>query len=73
MVEGSYEEKWCSLSVIWSCGKNRVQCVSVPNERLRTGVVAYLGWQRISFWNLDQDIPMELPYTSMHMFDDPTW
>ena len=37
------------LTVIQYCSiNNRVQCVSVPNERLRARVVAYLGWQRIS-------------------------
>ena len=37
-----------SLSVIQSCGiNNRVQCVSVSNEHLRTGIGTYFGWQRI--------------------------
>ena len=36
--------------MIRSCGiRNRVQCLSVPKERLRPGVMTYLRWQRISF------------------------
>ena len=62
-----------SLTVIWSCGvKNRVQCLSVPNERLHPGVMTYVRWQMISFWMLGQEILIALPYTSTHMFDDST-
>ena len=53
--------------MIQSCGiKNRVQCVSVPNEHLCTDVVAYFGWQRISF-ECREHILIALPYNSMHM------
>ena len=60
--------------MIRSCGiRNRVQCLSVPNERLRPGVMTYLRWQRISFLMLGQDIVIALPCTSTHMFDESTY
>ena len=44
-----------------------VQCVSVPNECLRAGVVANLWWQWISFWMPGQDIPIVILYTSTYI------
>ena len=51
-VSGEYfkcvSTMWGLTVIQYSGINNRVQCVSVPNDRLRARVVAYLGWQRIS-------------------------